>query len=627
MTFRQFAFNNVSRNKRLYAAYFLSSLFTVMVFFTFSIFAYHPMLGPGHVHSNAATALAVSKWIIFVFSFFFVLYSMSAFLQSRKREFGLLMLQGMSIGQLRRMVFLENMLIGSAATVGGIGLGLVFAKAVLLLGENVLYIEDRLAFYFPLKAIGMTMASFLVLFILISFFISAVLRSGKLVTLIKGSKISKGEPKASVVLSLIVVLLIIISYTLSLLAKGMMVVMLLLPVVIMVCIATYLLFTQLSVYVIRLLKGRESIFWRKTNMLLLSDLAYRMKDNARTFFLVSIISTVAFCSIGALYGFRTVLLEPLMDSNPYLVSLNSTADNPEEDRQVQRIDEELSKAHIQAVPIETTLTYYQVEGDKRPVLIIGQSEYNRLANHLQAEQIQLQDGEVAAVGYWMSGGIMSKPQANSEYRLASGVTIQADQQVLSTVLPENKASLVLTDQAYAQLGQPDEARQLRVWIGAEGQPGAVEAGEKLADQFPYSDDYRFIAKDYQMMAVIKGYAPMLFIGLFVGIVFFVSAGSFLYFRLYSDLDDDKEKFRSISKLGLSERELTKVLTRQISLLFFAPIVVALIHGAVALTALSNMFAYSLFRESAVVLGVFFIIQVVYFIIVRFFYIKQVKAAL
>lgn len=35
MTFRQFAFRNVSRNKRLYTAYFLSSMFTVMVFLPF----------------------------------------------------------------------------------------------------------------------------------------------------------------------------------------------------------------------------------------------------------------------------------------------------------------------------------------------------------------------------------------------------------------------------------------------------------------------------------------------------------------------------------------------------------------------------------------------------------------
>ena len=38
------------------------------------------------------------------------------------------MIQGMSMKQIRLMVFLENMLIGFFATLGGILLGVVFAK-------------------------------------------------------------------------------------------------------------------------------------------------------------------------------------------------------------------------------------------------------------------------------------------------------------------------------------------------------------------------------------------------------------------------------------------------------------------------------------------------------------------
>src|SRR5699024_10967075 len=94
VTFRQFAFINVIRNKRLYAAYFLSSLFTVMVFFTFAIFAFHPVFFDGSIRGEVLYGMAVAGGIIYVFSFFFVLYSMSAFLQSRKKEFGLLMTQG-----------------------------------------------------------------------------------------------------------------------------------------------------------------------------------------------------------------------------------------------------------------------------------------------------------------------------------------------------------------------------------------------------------------------------------------------------------------------------------------------------------------------------------------------------
>src|SRR5699024_1579372 len=94
VTFRQFAFNNVIRYNRVYAAYFLSSMFTVMVFFTFAMFAFHPALYEETMKDKALYGMAVAGGIIVIFSFFFILYSMSSFLQSRKKEFGVLMVQG-----------------------------------------------------------------------------------------------------------------------------------------------------------------------------------------------------------------------------------------------------------------------------------------------------------------------------------------------------------------------------------------------------------------------------------------------------------------------------------------------------------------------------------------------------
>lgn len=94
-----------------------------------------------------------------------------------------------------------------------------------------------------------------------------------------------------------------------------------------------------------------------------------------------------------------------------------------------------------------------------------------------------------------------------------------------------------------------------------------------------------------------------------------------------DLDEDKQKFSSIAKMGLTVKELKKVLTRQTAILFFAPIIVAFIHRAVALAALSNLFEFNIFKESVMVLGVFLIIQIIYFFIVRVFYTKQIQAVI
>ena len=112
-------------------------------------------------------------------------------------------------------------------------------------------ISETLYFYVPILAIIITFVSFIVLFLCISFFVSVVLRTKKLTDLIKGNKKWKGEPKASFTLGIIAALLLLAGYGVALYVKGMEVMFAMVPVIIVVVIGTYLLFTQLSVYVIR----------------------------------------------------------------------------------------------------------------------------------------------------------------------------------------------------------------------------------------------------------------------------------------------------------------------------------------------------------------------------------------
>ncbi|MEK4149200.1 ABC transporter permease [Robertmurraya sp. FSL W8-0741] len=627
MTFRQFAFNNVLRNKRLYIAYFLSSMFTVMVFFTFAIFAFHPAFSGGTVNVNALFGMGVAGGIIYVFSFFFVLYSMSSFLQSRKKEFGLLMMLGASNRQIRLMVFLENILIGFAATVGGILAGLVFAKAILLIAENVLIVNESLDFYFPTLAIVVTFVSFVILFFCISIFVSFVLRTKKLIDLIKGDKQSKGEPKASIILSIFAALLLIAGYGIALYVKGIQVVFAMIPVIIVVILGTYLLFTQLSVFVIRKLKNNRSIFWRKTNMLLFSDLSFRMKDNARTFFMVSIISTVAFSAIGTLYGFQSYLTKGVKEANPYTITYSPNHNDSKEiiESDIQKINAILEEERVDAKMEALELNYFETSLRNNGVLIAKASDYNRFAALLGEEELQPKENEAIVVEQsdvmLLEGQKASKTLMGTNIQLDNGQEIKPIRVVETEVIRELSGYYVVNDKVYEKLGSPVRNALTVVWEAKEPDMEHItEAGKKIVEQL----ENKAFSIDYTLYEINKAYGPILFIGLFIGLVFFVSAGSFLYFRLFTDLEEEKRKFSSISKIGLTQSELNKVVSRQVALLFFSPIVVALIHGAVALTSLSRMFNYNLMLESTIVLGSFAFIQMIYFLIVRYVYVRQVK---
>lgn len=624
MTFRQFAFNNVLRNKRTYAAYFLSSVFSVMVFFVYAVFAFHPELATGKINKNITSAMQTAEGIIYVFSFFFVLYSMSAFLKTRKKEFGLMVMLGMSNVQLRLMVFLENVLIGFFATLTGLGMGLVLSKLLLLLAENALMLDNSLPFYLSKQALILTFGAFILLFVLISLFTVAILRGNKLIDLIKGSTMPKTEPKFSRILSWIAVLLLLGGYIISLLAKGMLVVYAMVPVTIMVIIGTYFFFTQLSVYMIHKAKGNRVFFWRRTNMLFLSDLAYRMKDNARTFFMVAILSTVAFSAIGSLVGFKTMINEIMLSENPFAFKYVSYDGNSKEvESDVAMIEKVLKEDQIPYQRLEAVMSEHKLRDSENDVTIVKASEYNAIATAVGDPIVNVKDTQAIMIYYTNPMMEGQKADELTDVQLNHNkIDLKPIGSQSSYALSNNGNYYVVSDTLYDQL-EPSSIR-LFYAFDVEEWKKTEESGKKLTELLSSEKGY-FMPLAHELHELNQGYAVVLFIGLFIGAVFFVAAGSFLYFRLYADLPDDKFKFSSIMKLGLTDGELSQIVTKQLIILFFVPIVVATVHGAVALTALQNMFEYSMMRESFMVLGAFVLVQLVYFLFIRARYIKQVLA--
>ena len=628
MTFRQFAFNNVLRNKRTYAAYFFSSAFSVMVFFTYAVFAFHPGLTGGSLHSQVAQGMHVAEAIIYVFSFFFVLYSMGAFLKTRKKEFGLMMMHGMTDLQLRLMVFIENMLIGFFATVAGIGTGLILEKLILLLAENMLQLEQPLPFYLPIMAMLLTFAAFMVLFMVISLFTVVILRSNGLIELLKSSDKPKPEPKSSKFLSVLAVVLLAAGYGIALVVKGLMVAAALIPVTVIVIIGTYFLFTQLSVFLVRLGKGKRSLFWSRTNLLLFSDLAYRMKDNARIFFIVAILSTVAFSAIGTLVGFKSMYVRALTAENLFAFQYHSKPDNAREmeEEHVRRIREVLDEEGVVYDYLVGEMKHAAPAGSDNTAKVIGVSQYNTFAEAAGAETIALADYE-AAMLYYSNAFQQNTPDTGPLLLELDGMEARLDvvKSLGSYVFPVYSRMYVLPDSVFAALGEAAPTERIHAFHTAEWK-GTKNAGERLSKELPSDRSYTFFSLAYALHEMNQGYGAILFVGLFIGAVFFVAAGSFLYFRLYTDLEGDKRKFAAISKLGLTDGEMSGIVTKQLAILFLAPIGVATVHGAVALTALQHMFMDNLFKESAAVLGAFVLIQLLYFLMIRTRYIRQVKGS-
>ncbi|HDR7892430.1 ABC transporter permease [Bacillus sp. FSL M7-1020] len=641
MTFRQLAFNNVIRNKRIYLGHFFSSTFAVMIFFTYGLLVFHPNLQGELTHASTIMntfgkiGFQLSYYLIFVFSFLFIFYSVSAFLKNRKKEFGLLMLHGMSHQQLHQLIFFENMLIGIPSILAGIGLGMVFSKLFLLVSGSLLGVEHTLSLYFPFKSMGVTAISFFVLFLLISLFTSKMVKMNELVELIKSEEKPKPEPKASVWISLLAIILIGAGYSavhycivaVDFMSLKQLLLLVGVGVLLIVC-GTYFFFTQLCVYVIYTLKIRETTFFKRTNLLVISELAFRMKDNARTFFIVTIISAVSFTAIGVC----TAIANPELakSATPYAFTYRSDNGNTQEKSHIEEIKKQLKESGFSYKLVATKFKRSQ----NGPVLI-NLSTYNEYAKKLGYEIEKLTNETESIAILPKKNPTSAEDQKTLELKHGElEVPLSVQKTIYIPEFAEIDNPFIVSDAVYSKVLNVQQEGVLRDYtiygFVIKNWPETSVISTKLMKFIGTSqDDYYAFSSLYVKWLELKQQNGLLSISsVLVGIVFFVFTLSFLYFRLFTDLERDKEQYQMLSKLGLRQKELKQIVTRQMMILFFLPIVVAMFHSSFAFITFHQLGQtvsreLSVIQSSIVVLVSFICMQIIYFLIIRNHYIKRI----
>ena len=278
------AVSNVKGNLYRYLMYYLSNSFAVTVFFIFSNFIFHPSMSikniGGHpvAQMGVVNSLIASQIIIVIFSILFVGYSTSIFLKSRGKEFGLLSLYGMTRGQIRKYVFIENTILSVLSIVTGIMSGVIFSKLFFMAME--VFLELSLPLNISVKALGLTILIFFILFEVISVLMLFQIRNKEIVQQLKANKIPKTIPKFSKIKAGLGLVLLIIGYGIAWFVPGGLVPLAMIPVILIVIAGTYFLFTQLSIAIADWILKNERALYKKTNMVAYSQIIL-LQDTAK----------------------------------------------------------------------------------------------------------------------------------------------------------------------------------------------------------------------------------------------------------------------------------------------------------------------------------------------------------
>lgn len=630
MNFRQFAFNNVFRNFKTYLAYFLSCTFSIMIFFSFAVCIFHPAIMDSgiQVGSTIFMGLSTAEVIIFLFSFMFVLYSLNTFLKVRGKDFGTLMILGISRKQINRMIILENIIIGVLAIITAIVIGLVFSKFFLMIVSAAIKIEIS-SFYFPIKAIVLTTITFIFLFIVISIIACRFAIKSNIIDLINGLKKPKKEQKTSFILAIISLIIISLGYFVALRGEALGNGYEMYIVVTLVTIGTFLFFSQFTAYIVRAFKKKRKFYFKRTNLLWVSDLSYRLKDNSIMLFIVTIIAAVSFSAIASLYSIKNDQLSRTGKNFPLDFNYISLENNKDEKEHIKDIEESLKKDNLLKNKISINIINEKSSNNSN-IYLIKVSDYNRLAELIQVSKVSVARNEALIVPIYPKKSYRKDLVSIKEVTTKEGLKLNVKDVTEKNIFPAGllQQTLIINDDLYNSM---ESKNSVIKYYGYKVKD--IEAALKndtylkekiLGKNFEHRGEYYFLnSPENHNAEKIQGNL-MLFIGFFIGVIFFIGAGSFLYFRFYTDLNMDKEKYRNLSKIGITEKEIKKAATVQIAALFFIPYIIATIHTTFALKTLEVLIEASVTAQLLIVLLTFFLVQAIYFMIIRSKYLYEIK---
>ncbi|PGK40255.1 ABC transporter permease [Bacillus anthracis] len=645
MTFWQFAFKNVTRNARAYFAYFVSSAFSIAIFFSFAVYLFHPKLHMTDVNYALNILMTISEVVIVFFSFFFLLYSIGTFLKVRKKQFGILTVLGISQKQLKRLIFIENMLIGVLSIFFGIQLGLVFSQFFLLVTAKITHVPG-LYLYWPTSAIVLTIIIFLGLFILVSSFTPMLIRTRKAVRLLKEGTKQK-ERKASVLISLFGATCLICGYALAanplyFMSLGDIIGLLyavssIFVIPSLIAAGTYFFFSQISFLLIRILKTRRKFYMKRINMLWISDLASRIRTNINMLFIVAMLSTLAFTMITFLYGFGKFTKFDEIRQNPFPFTYLSHTENTLAEEHLNWLEQKFNEEHFTYTKFKTDI--YEVssaEDNTQLYYAIKQSDYNVLAKSLNWEALTVNKNESYILMKDLDDqviGTLNKDKKNTLTLTQNNLQLQVKEYKSYNPFPNRLIYqlLILSDENVEALS--NVSKQMSVysfkvtdWEKAHNIGSSFITkidNDNAAIQAEHPPFHASEASD-SLYKTKLNVASFFLIGTFLGVIFFIGAGSVLYFRMYTDLTNEQEKYVTITKIGLTEGEMKRSATIQLAILFFVPYIMASIHTIFATKMLQEILNLSFFTEITVVLVIFGTVEILFFILIRSFYMQKLS---
>ncbi|MFS9026251.1 FtsX-like permease family protein [Streptococcus sp. OMI870] len=640
------ALSNLKQNRKLYYPFALAVILTTMILYSFIALSSTPHLEDTYGGGSARTVLGFGSFVVQLVVIILVAYANGYVMKNRSKELGLYSVLGMEKKHLLVMTLWE-LLIFYILTVGaGLGLGLLFDRLIFALLLKCMGLPVVIQSTFQIGAVLNTLLGLALAFGLILLLNSFRLLRYSSLHLMQQKKAGEKKGRFLLVQTLLGLGLLGIAFYIALtVERPVAAVQGFFIAVILVILATYLLFNAGSITFLRFLKGRKSYYYKPENFISVSNLIARMRKNAAGLATISILSTMVLVTLtGSLNIFigGKNYLDTVYPSD-YMISVGHMTSDAETEPVIEDVQAQIKKTadatKLSDYQVAQT-TYWSAEIRKIDgrILEVNDQSTSSTGQELKTEgvvnffdqatyeqltgqKVELGENEILAYGYQYPGKLDSQLEINGKTftikeklnsNFIQGKLPQSDlfqhQMGLYLVLPDlNQLGLKVDKNLEFSITAKNKDNQDFISGLIKELYSTDKISQYGATYFGGFDRYS-IEKDWRESA-----GTLLFIGIFLSVIFLLATVLVIYYKQISEGYEDRENFVILQQVGLDKKQTTTTIRKQILTVFFLPLFFSFLYLGVAYKMIAKIVAILGATNAGLVLQTTLSICAVFFI--------------
>lgn len=613
------ALTNLKKNRRLYYPYAIMTIVSTAISYIFASLAFHPDLGQVKGANGVTQVLGFGMIVVMLAVAIMVLYANSFVMKQRSKEFGVYSILGLEKKHLLLMTFLENVVYSTSTILTGLLLGLALDKLFYALLLKTMQMPVVLTSVFQLKNVAIVLAYLYGIFILVSLVNIGKLGLTDSLKLVQGKK--RGDKKTGFLWlqTLLALILLGTGYVIAqLVTSPIQAIPSFFGATLLVILGTYLLFQAGVISLLNWLKSRQTYYYKPDNFISVSNLIFRMRKNALGLATITILSTMFLVTMVGGLNIYIGGKDYIANQNPNDYSIDVVMEPTTSKTQVEEwTDAILEEAKI---PVESKVVYpYQLAyfsevthqqvaflsdekvasidfSDLGVGFILDQASYEKMTGQkleLEADQVaiyskvvQFQAGQTLA----FDEKEMEVAQVLSENvtlgHLPDHVSFNVSQYLIVVVqdltIFENQAENHYYMGFESSLSEEEQVDSQETFLSGSFESELWESNILPGGTNAISLAYRaYATRNFFSFA-----GSLFFIGLLLSLTFLMAVVLVIYFKQISEGYEDRDRFIIMTKVGLDENQARQSIRKQLLMVFFLPILLAIVHLGFAYKMLS-----------------------------------------